>query len=220
MIWLASAFLLGLAGSVHCAAMCGPLMIALPRPKHGSLLTSRFIYHAGRLTSYAMLGVALAALGKTLALAGIQRWVSIAAGVAVLASIGTSFILRIPALQAWTWLRTSFGLLLRHPSLASTFCLGALNGLLPCGLVYVAATGALASGSFVAGVSYMVAFGSGTLPILFGLSIVGRKFPLPAAAAKLIPISISLVGLLLVLRGLDLGIPYLSPSFSTGISCH
>ena len=96
--------------------------------------------------------------------------------------------------------------------------LGALNGLLPCGLVYVACAGAVATGGFASGLGYMMAFGIGTVPMMLGLSLLGMKlrFAIGSGFQRLIPISVAALGILLVIRGLGLGIPYLSPDLSGG----
>jgi hypothetical protein len=102
---------------------------------------------------------------------------------------------------------------LQRRSLRSLGLLGLLNGLLPCGLVYVAMAGAVARGTLPDGIFFMVWFGLGTLPTMLGISLSGKLFPL-ALRLKLrraIPFGICLLGGLLILRGLALGIPYVSP---------
>jgi hypothetical protein len=114
--------------------------------------------------------------------------------------------------------------LLQAPTLGGQALLGALNGLLPCGLVYVAATGALATGGLASGVAYMLVFGLGTVPMMLALSLSGSLLPaqLRLHLSRAIPVSVVLVGALLVLRGMALGIPYLSPDLasSTAPCCH
>jgi sulfite exporter TauE/SafE len=228
MLW--SAFLLGLAGSLHCAGMCGPLMLALPGggTKPASLLLKRLTHHAGRLTIYALLGLLLGRLGESLALIGLQRWVSIAAGVAILLTLllTPNRLWQFPVGGFLSGIRGAFGNLLRRDTASARFLLGALNGLLPCGLVYVAAAGSLAAGDRIAGIAYMLAFGIGTLPLLLTISLAGQRFAFQwtPVARKAVPLLIGLAGIMLVLRGMDLGIPYLSPSLnddgSFAIDCH
>jgi sulfite exporter TauE/SafE len=109
---------------------------------------------------------------------------------------------------------------------SSLFGIGLLNGLLPCGLVYVAGAGAATAENFLRGVEYMIAFGLGTLPMMLAISLVGQKlqFALRFKLQRLIPVSLAIVGALLLLRGLALDIPYLSPKLPTqpGVigSCH
>jgi hypothetical protein len=112
--------------------------------------------------------------------------------------------------------------LLRRRSFAALALLGLLNGLLPCGLVYVACAGAAATGGVFAGARYMAAFGAGTVPMMLAISLSGKLVPpsLRLKLVKAIPVCVFLLGTLLILRGMSLGIPYLSPDMSgTGASC-
>lgn len=215
MIW--SAFLLGLAGSLHCAGMCGPLMLALPTNAGttGGLLAHRLTHHAGRLSVYAGLGLLVGLFGESLAVMGMQRWVSIVVGSAIVAAVlfAPSRLRRFPVGGLLQRLKGAFSEFLNRNSSMSRFVLGGLNGLLPCGLVYVAGAGALATGDRLSGVIFMLAFGMGTLPMMLAFSLAGRRFALKwtPGARRLVPIFIGMVGVILVLRGMDLGIPYLSP---------
>lgn len=207
-----------LLGSAHCAGMCGPLALALPPTGESRVgfLAGRIAYNLGRVATYALLGALFGLLGQTLALAGLQRWVSLAAGAIILISVLLAPRLgpAVPLTRGVNWLKAALGSLLRRRALSSLFGVGVLNGLLPCGLVYAACAGATASGSFVTGVQYMVLFGLGTMPMMLAFSFVGQKLHLVLRfkLQRLIPVSLAFVGALLLLRGLALGIPYLSPS--------
>ena len=87
-----AAFILGLAGSLHCAGMCGPLALALPHPGRGmaGFVGGRLLYQLGRLATYMALGAASGALGHSLSMAGVQRWVSLVAGVPILAGVAAA----------------------------------------------------------------------------------------------------------------------------------
>jgi uncharacterized protein len=217
-----TAFLLGLAGSLHCAGMCGPLLCALPVVGQGraSFYAGRFLYNLGRIGMYGLLGLVFGALGKTLSIAGLQRWLSLAAGCAVLIGLLASakWSMNTPVWEAVALLKKAFARLLQRRSYGGLFALGALNGLLPCGLVYVASAGAVASGELWQGALYMLAFGAGTLPMMLGIGLVSLKLRqlFGQRARILIPVSVAMLGLLLVVRGLSLGIPYLSPDLSSG----
>ncbi|HTY86474.1 MAG TPA: sulfite exporter TauE/SafE family protein [Candidatus Acidoferrum sp.] len=222
------AFVLGLLGSLHCAAMCGPLMLALPVPPGGPVrfVAGRLLYHLGRIVTYCLLGVVAGSAGKPLLLAGLQRWLSMGLGAAILIGFLLSKKIAAAALvvRLVTRLKKAMGAQLRQRSFASLATLGLLNGLLPCGLVYVAMAGAVSSGKAVAGAGYMAAFGLGTLPMLLAIGFLGKAFP-AAWRLKLrgaIPVGVCLLAALLILRGLSLGIPYLSPDLSSGASacCH
>ena len=216
---LLTAFILGFLGSLHCAGMCGPLALAASGRSH----TAKLAYNTGRILTYSAIGLVVGFFGKTLALAGIQRWLSISAGVAILLGLAaTSRRVAIPfAINFVARLKRALGSLLKQNSFRAQFLLGSLNGLLPCGLVYTAAAGALAAGTIQGGAAYMFLFGLGTAPMLITVTVAGQKFP-PALRFKLqslVPAAVSLVAALLILRGLSLGIPYLSPDLATGLCC-
>ena len=224
LIW--TAFFLGLVGSLHCVGMCGPLALALPTTGHtrAAFLTGRAAYNLGRITTYCALGAVFGLIGQTFALAGLQRWVSFIAGVAILLALISSsrFALGVPAAKLVTWLKAGLAKLFLRRTLSSLFTLGLLNGLLPCGLVYIACAAATASGRVVTGIESMFAFGLGTVPMMLGLALAGPRlqFVLRLRLQRLVPACLALVGVLLLLRGLSLGIPYLSPDLSGTHPCH
>lgn len=221
-----TAFILGLVGSLHCAGMCGPLALALP-PAGANTATyflGRMAYNLGRLVTYCALGLVFGLLGKSLSLVGVQRWVSIALGVALLAGLFASrkLVLWRPVTALVQQLKSRMGALLRRRSLDALLVLGLLNGLLPCGLVYVACAGATATGDLFNGALYMLAFGVGTVPMMLAISLSGKlvPFPLRLKLLKAVPLAIFVVGTLLILRGMSLGIPYVSPDLSgDGAAC-
>lgn len=221
-----TAFVLGLVGSLHCLGMCGPLLLAVPGGAGTSarFLTGRLIYHLGRISVYALLGAVFGLVGQTFALAGWQRWVSIIAGSVILIGLlaSTRFAVQAPAFKFVQRLKSHFASLLARRDLSSQFFMGALNGLLPCGLVYVACAGAVATGHILSGIGFMAAFGLGTLPMLLSVSFLGKKlsFSHRQKLQKLIPMSIALVGVLLILRGMALDIPYVSPALGQGHDAH
>jgi sulfite exporter TauE/SafE len=223
MIW--TAFILGLAGSLHCAGMCGPLALALPHPGRGvaGFVGGRLLYQAGRIVTYVLLGLVFGLVGRSLAMAGVQRWVSVAAGMLILLGLVMSGWSGLAG--PWTaWVNQVkgwLGVLLRRRSMGSLGLLGLVNGLLPCGLVYVACAGATASGEIGGGMLYMGVFGLGTVPMMLGLSLSGQAIPVRwrFRMQRLIPFSVGVVGVLLVLRGMSLGIPWISPDLTAGTCC-
>ena len=223
-----TAFLLGLVGSLHCAGMCGPLALALPPAGNTTPanVLGRIAYNAGRIITYCVLGIVFGLAGWTFLMAGLQRWVSIALGVALLLGLFGSRRLALarPVTSVVNQLKASMSVLLRRRSLAGLAVLGLLNGLLPCGLVYVACAGAAATGGIFAGAQYMAAFGVGTVPMMLAISLSGNLVPvsLRLKLAKTIPVCVFLLAALLILRGMSLGIPYLSPdmSGSSPSCCH
>lgn len=220
-----TAFILGLVGSLHCAGMCGPLALALPctGPTLPKFIAGRVAYNLGRILTYCGLGLIFGLVGRTLVLAGIQRWVSIALGIALLAGLIRSRRLWLsrPVVAMVSHLKSRMAFLLSRRSLGALALLGLLNGLLPCGLVYVAGAGATGTGNTLAGMQYMALFGVGTIPVMLAIGLSGKLVPqswrLPLRRA--IPVSVFVLACLLILRGLSLGIPYLSPDLSTAAPC-
>jgi sulfite exporter TauE/SafE len=223
-----TAFLLGLVGSLHCAGMCGPLALALPVAgnSRAAFVLGRLAYNGGRVATYAVLGGLFGMVGQTAALAGLQRWVSLTAGVLILVGLfaSTKLALTAPVTRSVAALKSGLGTLLRRRSLGALLLLGLLNGLLPCGLVYVACAGAAASGAVVRGVEHMLVFGAGTVPLMLGMSLAGHLVhgAIRLKFQRVIPVAVGLVAILLILRGLSLDIPYLSPDLSAGGAscCH
>ena len=218
-----TALLLGLVGSLHCAGMCGPLALALPLAGSSGpgFVAGRLAYNFGRVVTYCCLGLIFGLVGRTLFLAGIQRWVSVGLGVALLLGLFSSRKLALwrPVTALIERLKFGMSRLLRRRSFFSLALLGLLNGFLPCGLVYVAGAGAVATGGLLTGVQYMAAFGLGTVPMMFGIGLSGRLLPLSLRLQlrKAIPVSVFLLATLLILRGMSLGIPYVSPSLGSSM---
>lgn len=224
-----TAFLLGLVGSLHCAGMCGPLLLALGKagpPMANRVFIGRVSYHLGRVGAYSVLGIVFGLIGQAAVPDGFQRWLSVALGVGLLAGvvIPRKTTLTTPMFQWIGWLKNAMGGLLRQNSYVAQALMGALNGLLPCGLVYVAAVGATATGHPVSGAAYMALFGLGTWPLMLGIHVAGRRVPLPSrlSLGAVTRGAVLVMAALLILRGMELGIPFVSPAFSTSASatCH
>lgn len=214
------ALVIGLIGSFHCAGMCGPLALALPlrQDSWGTRIFSTFIYNSGRIVTYTSLGVVFGFLGYGLGFWGMQRWVSIGIGLIMVLSVLFPFIFRKLRIESTVdnWLsgfKPKFGRLFSFRTYPSVFMIGIFNGFLPCGLVYLALAGAIVSTGPMAGAMYMFLFGIGTLPVMLFIPLAGNFASLGfrATVRKLIPVVIVLVGTLFILRGLNLGIPYVSP---------
>jgi sulfite exporter TauE/SafE len=218
---LATGLMLGVAGSAHCAGMCGPIALAVPLTGKGPWhrLASTLLLNSGRVFTYALLGAAFGMFGNGLRLAGLQQVVSLLAGsLLLLAVLVPGAIERFGAKGRMALvigrLRSTMAKHLRRSSPEAVFVTGMLNGALPCGMVYAAAIGAAAMGSGTQGALYMLLFGMGTWPALFALRLSGGLLPARARQflRKASPALIAVTGLLLVLRGAQLGIPYLSPN--------
>lgn len=216
-----AALMMGLIGSFHCVGMCGPIAIALPLGSRdwSSKLTGGLLYNIGRTITYGLLGVVFGLVGAGLSLAGLQKWVSIIMGsIMIFSVIFPSLGHRINSggglFSFMNSVKTRLQKLFRKSSNSSLFFIGLLNGLLPCGLVYMALAGALATGSLTGSVLFMVFFGLGTIPMLISVSLIGSLAgqKLKHIINKIIPVIVVLIGLLFILRGLELGIKYISPA--------
>jgi sulfite exporter TauE/SafE len=214
-------FIIGLLGSLHCLGMCGPLVLALPLSHTSNIqrLTGGLLYNIGRAITYGVLGIIFGVIGKGLQLTGFQRWVSIGFGIIlILTAIIPGLINLNPLISRITTkftssLKNKMGVLLRQQRVYPLFVFGLLNGLLPCGLVYAAIMGAIVTGSLVESSLYMFFFGLGTLPLMFLLiyfaNLLKNKYL--SQIRKIIPLLIIILGILFILRGLNLGIKYISP---------
>lgn len=224
-------FLMGLLGSVHCIGMCGPLVMALPIAQKTNLQKwiSLALYHIGKISSYALLGIIFGLLGSQFPLYILQQNLSIVIGVVMLLYVVYVFILKPKQIVNLNFLYkpivSQLGKLFKRKSLATFLLIGFLNGLLPCGMVYLALTSALATQNLLNGGLFMLFFGLGTVPALLMVAIGGQYMGLTfrTKLQQLLPIFIFGMGVMLILRGLNLGIPYISPAIGIGnavISCH
>jgi sulfite exporter TauE/SafE len=215
-----AAFMVGLLGSLHCLGMCGPIAFALPvRTGNVYIKTLKYlIYNLGRIVSYSALGIVIGIVGKGLVISGLQQTVSIVTGVLMIASV---FFIHNPFRFKWmdgiarsisSRIKSAYATWFRRTGTFSLFILGSLNGLLPCGMVYLAMLGALGTGSVWSGAAFMAAFGLGTLPMMLSVSLFGQA--ISSSGLKLfknaIPIAACLIGTLLIVRGLQLDVPIVS----------
>lgn len=232
---LYSAFILGILGSFHCIGMCGPIAFMLPVSRDSKLLKffQIFLYHFGRLLSYSIIGLAFGLIGKSLNIFGIQQQLSIGIGIIMILVILLpsnklqKFNFSKPMYRMVGKVKTSLGAALKKRTPDTFFTIGFLNGFLPCGLVYMAVFGAVASGTILSGSLYMLLFGLGTVPLMttavyFSSLLTGG---IRSKVQRLIPTFVVIIGLLFILRGMGLGIPYLSPAPATAMvdtsaSCH
>ena len=217
--WIA--FIFGLGGSFHCLGMCGPITLALPTSGGGrtQFVVGRLLYNGGRVFTYALLGALFGLLGELARLAGLQQILSIVAGATILlgAALPLSLTGKVSLGPIVARLKAALSRLFRTRTRPTLFLIGLLNGLLPCGFVYFGLAGAAATGDIGQGALYMAAFGAGTIPLMLLTALSGhligkqpRQF-----MRRLLPLGAVLLGGLLVLRGLGLDIPYLSPALQT-----
>jgi sulfite exporter TauE/SafE len=222
-----TSFFVGLFGSFHCIGMCGPIAIALPVPRSNNLsfFTGRLLYNLGRIATYSFLGAVFGLLGSRLVISGFQQSVSITLGVAIVIAVlippkYKAKISQHGVVQKITMpLKSGISELFKRGTFSAMFLIGLLNGFLPCGLVYVALAGAIASGDAISGSAVMILFGLGTFPTMFAATIFGKfiNLNIRRKISKAIPVFALVLGLLFILRGMGLGIPYLSPKISAQV---
>lgn len=210
-------------GSLHCVGMCGPIALALPivGNSKAALIVSRLLYNFGRILTYTFFGFIFGLIGDRIQLFGLQQIVSIL--------LGSLIILRLIIPQKYSFtklhffqrtvgkLKQEFSKMFGKNSMKSLFVIGLLNGFLPCGFVYVGIAGAIATGDALKGAAFMSLFGLGTLPIMFAASLFSSVLSLKARLnfRKAIPVFSFIIGILFILRGLNLGIPYVSPKMTS-----
>jgi hypothetical protein len=212
-----SAFTLGILGSLHCIGMCGPLVMSIPfqKAREGSIYVATINYHLGKTLTYAFFGLLAGGIGQGFAFFKWQQMLSISAGIILLLITLFPFFKKNVSLpksiqQGFSRL---YSLTATQTALKYFFAFGFLNGFLPCGLVFTAIAGASVTATPLKGLLFMLFFGLGTIPSLTSVILFQQK--IGANLKKYLfrssyYISI-LIGVLLVLRGLNLGIPYVSP---------
>jgi len=202
--------------------MCGPIAFILPvdRSNKVKMIGQSTLYHMGRLLTYSLFGLVFGLVGKGLYLAGFQQRLSIVVGVLMILTIvvPTRFLNKFnfskPLYQSIGKVKSKLGLYLKKKSNKAIFLIGFFNGFLPCGLVYMAVFGSIAAGNSMDSALYMFLFGLGTIPMMTAAIFLGNflKISIRNKIQKSIPIFVIIIGLLFILRGLGLGIPYVSPS--------
>jgi len=232
---LVSAFILGLFGSFHCVGMCGPIAFMLPVDRSNTFkkITQIAIYHFGRLLAYSIIGLVFGLIGKSLYIFGFQQQLTIIIGVLMILVVlipqqtFNKYNFSRPVYRLISKVKSALGSAMKKKTMDTFLTIGFLNGFLPCGLVYMALFAAIAGGNALNGILYMAVFGLGTIPLMttaiyFSQFLKGKA---RQRIQKAIPVFVILIGALFILRGLGLGIPYLSPApiyelVSNGVDCH
>jgi sulfite exporter TauE/SafE len=217
---IVTAFSMGLLGSFHCVGMCGPIALALPVRSDNlwTKLSGAIWYNLGRVITYSLFGCLFGMIGMSASLFGFQQWLSVLLGLLIILLVVLPKRWALPyknnaitvLLQK---LRFSLGKLFAKKSHSSLLSIGLLNGFLPCGLVYMAAAGAVATGAMSRGILFMAFFGLGTLPMMWSIVFFGNYIGISIRQKirRGYPYMMLFMACLLVLRGMGLGIPYLSP---------
>lgn len=219
MDWWA-ALSLGALSSLHCIGMCGPIAMALHVPQKRTWLSAvgALAYNLGRITTYACLGLFFGVVGKGFVMATSQHMVSIIAGTTMILLVTLPLINQKFNTERWSFafvgnVKQTIGKLFKKQTIESKFYVGIFNGFLPCGMVYIALAGALGQGDALGGGAFMMYFGFGTFPLMYLASnlpgLLGHSTR--SQIQRWMPIMVGLIGVLLILRGLNLGIPFISP---------
>lgn len=219
-----AAISLGLLGSFHCIGMCGPIALALPVHQYSPLkkYLGIFLYNLGRVVTYTFLGVVFGLLGQSFFLGGFQQILSIAIGVLLLLSVILTNVKSLNTAKGLGFIysfinsvKLQLGNLFNKKGLHFLFFIGLLNGLLPCGLVYLGIAGAIATGHYIKGAEFMFYFGIGTVPVMYAVAFLGQFITVKYRnhIRQAMPYVVSMMAVLLIIRGMNLGIPYLSPQF-------
>ncbi len=210
-----TAFLIGFLGSLHCIGMCGPIAMALPVPQQSRWLGG-MLYNIGRMFTYAILGLILGVVGFSIQLAGLQKSFSVLIGLSMLIIITFPTIFRkIEGSYYQTslvrFVKNKIGQMFKTKTMSAAFLIGALNGLLPCGLVYAAIAGSLMLASTFEAAIYMLTFALGTMPIMliaFLVPFQGRRIP---ALRKVVPSFLFFLAILFIYRGIAIELPMIDP---------
>lgn len=225
-IIIIAAFLAGLAGSVHCVGMCGPLALSLPfnRFSASSKWVAIMLYNVGRVIAYSLIGLLVGLVGRGINWFGLTQIISILLGSIILISLIAPKLIKPSGINFPSWINKypiyALQVLVKKQQVGWMFLVGLMNGFLPCGLIYMAVATALVAGTVGNAVLFMMAFGLGTIPAMILLVAVAQKISLVKRARlqKIIPFVTLLIGLVLILRGLNLDIPFISPYLSQNLS--
>jgi sulfite exporter TauE/SafE len=232
---LYSALIFGFISSLHCVGMCGPIAMMLPIDQNNSFKKWSQIatYQLGRVVAYASLGLLFGVLGSGFFFAGFQQQLSILVGVLMIliAIIPEKKLAQYnfskPIYKLISTVKTQLGLQFKNKSYKSLFLIGLFNGYLPCGMVYVALFGAMAMNHVFLGSLYMILFGLGTIPLMAVVVnfFKSTSFTFYANFQKAIPVLMIFMGILFIVRGFGLNIPYFSPStlnlhIQSKVNCH
>ena len=233
MLW--SAVIFGLLGSLHCIGMCGPIAFMLPVDRNNSYrkVVQIAMYHFGRLLAYGSIGLVFGLVGKGFYLFGMQQQLSIFIGIVMIVIViipakkFNRYNVSKPLFKVISKVKSSLGQALKKRTTDTFLTIGFLNGFLPCGLVYMAVFASIAMQNALLGSLYMMLFGLGTIPLMTSAIYLGKilNSNIKQRIQKTIPVFVFIIGVLFIIRGMGLGIPYLSPApivdiVSSNLECH
>jgi len=225
-----TALIIGFGGSFHCIGMCGPIALALPVSGAGKIqfISGRILYNFGRIISYILMGALFGYLGGKVIMYGLQRILSISLGLIILLFLlippgKRMYLASFPAVKMRIIiLKDLMRKLFSVNSKLSLLFIGILNGFLPCGFVYVGLAQASMAGDYLNGSLVMLMFGLGTFPVMTAVSFLGKLISLNfrRKLTRTLPYMAGILAIIFILRGLNLGIPYLSPKLEGGLYHH
>jgi sulfite exporter TauE/SafE len=228
----------GLVTSIHCVAMCGPLVLtyAVKGAEEGPWLrrmVPHVAYQGAKIASYVLVGLALGALGSLFDFGGLRGWVTVFAGI-FMVLLGLQMTGKFPVLRRLSFrppkpLMNALGSLRKkanadeaagHVSLATPLTFGLLTGLMPCGPLQSAQIAAAGTGSALSGGLAMLGFGLGTAPLMLGFGAVSGALSLKFKQRMMVvaAIFIAILGLVMLNRGLMLiGSPVTAQSIKQAV---
>lgn len=218
--YLLYGFIIGLTSNLHCIGMCGPIALAVPvnRSNNFTIISGILQYNLGRIISYSTLGLIVGSVGLSISSFGFLQWLSIIAGILMIVYAWRKYLRKlfgshIPDIGINSLIGKGLGRIIKSESRMKLFLLGSLNGLLPCGMVYLGLMNALITGNALDSSLAMTAFGIGTLPSMIAVAFAANKISnaFRMKLNRIVPYILTLVGILIILRGMNLDIPYISP---------
>lgn len=219
--FIITGFILGLTSNFHCIGMCGPIAMAIPvnRSNNLTILSGTLQYNGGRVITYSVLGAIVGSIGLTINTLGILQWLSIIAGIGLILFAWRKYFSKLfsgklPTFGIQSLLNKGLGKVIKSKSPFKLVLLGGLNGLLPCGMVFAALLNAILTGDILGSALAMTAFGIGTLPAMIAVTFMANKINANVRQKmnKAVPYLLTIVGVLVILRGMNLNIPYISPN--------
>ena len=209
---LAAVFVAGLLGSAHCVGMCGGFVALLGVGSDRAVTPRQAAYFAGKTMTYAGFGALAGAVGFALddVFGGLGGVVSLGLGaVMVLTGLAVCGVAwggaRVPGGRVAAHLGPVVGRLVRSERPGALVALGAVNGLLPCGLVYGMLAVAASSGGAAQGALTMTVFGLGTVPALALVGTLGARMrpSRRVTMQRLAGVLVVVMGVLTIVRGAD-----------------
>ncbi|NOQ74946.1 MAG: sulfite exporter TauE/SafE family protein [Crocinitomix sp.] len=208
---IAAAFILGLVGSWHCIGMCGPIALMVPGSKGKNRIYSILLYHGGKILAYLLIGLLFGLLSVFVTSFKVQAIITISVGVLMaLIAFLPAILNRIERKGSQFFsplvrIKNQMAKAMNKNRLEYTFYIGFLNGFIPCGMVYIAALGAIAQPNIIDSMLFMVFFGLGTMPfmsaLIFASNFFKQKFG--RIAVPLRTFAFCAVGFFMIYRGVS-----------------